>query len=266
MEPGIHQMSNTAYHKSAGISSSQLKKFARSPQHFLYSKDHPQEQTPAMLLGSVVHTLVLEPHLFDEEYIIEPVCDKRTTVGKAEYAKFVLGMGDKTPVSPTIAAEAKEMSAAVYADEWAKATIINGVSEPSIFWTDEKTGLLCKCRPDRWRRDLEIVVDVKTTVDASPAAFQRTAWSSMFHLSAAYYMEGIYQHTGVMPQAFVLLAIEKEPPYLCVPYLLDDDMIERGRDLFRSLLDDLADCKKTDVWPGYASGEGVLTLSAPRWA
>ena len=42
-------------------------------------------QTPALLEGRVQHTVFLEHHKFDEEFVIQPKFDRRTKVGKEEY-------------------------------------------------------------------------------------------------------------------------------------------------------------------------------------
>ena len=42
---------NKEYREREGVSSTDLKKIAKSPAHFRYWKDHPQEDTPSLLFG-----------------------------------------------------------------------------------------------------------------------------------------------------------------------------------------------------------------------
>src|SRR5690606_34184749 len=90
---GIYDITNDQYHGSDGISRSQLMLLNKSPYHYWYSVVSGlaprQEATPAMLIGSAFHTLLLEPHLFEHEYCIMPKIDRRTSAGKEEWAAFM---------------------------------------------------------------------------------------------------------------------------------------------------------------------------------
>ena len=57
------------------------------------------EQTPALLEGRVQHTVFLEHHKFDEEFVIQPKIDRRTKAGKEEYDDFVAAMGNRTAIT-----------------------------------------------------------------------------------------------------------------------------------------------------------------------
>ena len=52
---------------------------------------------------------------------------------------------------------------------------LKGKSELSFFCKDKETGLDCKARPDFILDDLSLVVDLKTTLDASPKVFRKLA-------------------------------------------------------------------------------------------
>ena len=58
----------------------------------------PMQQTPALLEGRVQHTVFLEYHKFDDEFVIQPQIDRRTKAGKeaegvqAEGTKAVEGI------------------------------------------------------------------------------------------------------------------------------------------------------------------------------
>ena len=61
-------------------------------------KNQTFNNSPALLEGRVQHTVFLEHHNFDKEFVIEPSVDKRTKVGKAEYQEFLETVGDRTPI------------------------------------------------------------------------------------------------------------------------------------------------------------------------
>ena len=95
------------------------------------------------------------------------------------------------------------------------------------------TGILCRCRPDFWRED-DIIVDVKTTEDASPEEFSRSLAKWRYHVQAPFYMDGIELATGRRPKGFVFLVVEKKPPYAVAAYTLDPESIELGRSEYRA--------------------------------
>jgi exodeoxyribonuclease VIII len=265
MKPGIyHGLSNADYHSGEGISKTGLDRINRCPAFYQHCKTQPHKETPALVFGRAVHTAVLEPHLFAAEYAVVPDIDRRTKAGKEEYAAFIVDNGDKTILTADQYARAEAIQTAVYAHPAAAALLGGqGLNEASIFWHDEASGVLCKCRPDRLRDD-NIIVDVKTTTNASHEHFIRDAYNYRYHVQAAYYMDGVGAATGNEPPAFIFLAVESEPPHLVACYMADDDMLMLGRDEYRLNLDAYAACMRTGVWGGY--GDRVQPLGLPAWA
>ena len=84
----VSDLDNELYHKAYGLSCSDLKVMLRSPAHYHASLLFPQKTTPEMLLGSALHTAVLQPELFDEEYMELPKLDRRTKEGKELYKSY----------------------------------------------------------------------------------------------------------------------------------------------------------------------------------
>lgn len=156
-----------------------------------------------------------------------------------------------------------------------------GVAERSVYWRDPVTGLLCRCRPDFWRAD-GIIVDVKTTEDASAEAFARSISNWRYHVQAPYYLDGIntmrsqYKPAAgglAMPacpaKAFVFLAVEKNARVVngvalgVAVYVLDNESIELGRIEYQQDLARIAECKRAGVWPGY--GDKIQPIALPQW-
>ena len=66
-------MNNEEYHSSPEISKSDLDAAAKSGVHFLHKKEGPKSKpTPAMRIGSAFHALILEPDVFENEFIYKP--------------------------------------------------------------------------------------------------------------------------------------------------------------------------------------------------
>ena len=76
-EPGFYDgVPNRAYHAALGVSKSGLDCIEQSPRHYwdaYLNPDKPQrESTDAFDTGSALHTLVLEPELFDGQFVCMP--------------------------------------------------------------------------------------------------------------------------------------------------------------------------------------------------
>lgn len=137
-----------------------------------------------------------------------------------------------------------------------------GVAEHSVYWHDPVTGELCRCRPDWWRSD-DVIVDVKTTDDASPEGFAKSIANWRYDVQDPYYRDGIKIATGREIKAFVFLAVEKKFPHAVGCYVLDQESIDIGRAQYRADLDLYAKCVKTSTWPGYS--DRIETITLPAW-
>jgi hypothetical protein len=134
--------------------------------------------------------------------------------------------------------------------------------EASLYWLDPLEDVQCRARMDVIRKD-GIVIDYKTTEDATPKAFLRTVLNYRYHVQAAFYLDALKTVTG-QDGTFLLIAQEKKPPYLCCVYVVGDDMVKQGRKEYR---EDLATFKtyfKTGYWPSISSHP--ITLNMPKWA
>jgi hypothetical protein len=121
-------------------------------------------------------------------------------------------------------------------------------------------GQMYKCRPDAWQPGL--LVDLKTTVNADPREFGKTAYKFGYHQSAGHYQDGVLAATGeLLPFTFVL--VEKTAPYFVSVVQLDEEAVQAGRALNERAKRIYAECTKSGVWPGYPASEPI---SLPMWA
>lgn len=256
-------MSNNDYHLTPAISKSDLDLIAKSPMHFKVGKEQPREQTPAMLLGSVVHKLVLEPDSFDDEYKIAPECNKRTKEGKAQWDEFVSHLTEKhTVIDQELYDLAKVIADAVLAHPVAAKLLQGGKAELSYFW--ERDGIECKCRPDYLREDIKTVVDFKTTRCSSPDEFTKSAYDYRYYVQAAWYLDGL-KACGVDVENFIFVTVETKAPYAVMCYSADELMLKLGR---QTADEDFATYKQAlteDNWHGYEVEPKIHSLSLPDW-
>lgn len=260
-------LENADYHRHTAVSKSHLDQIARSPLHYWsrYVDPNRVEPTPSpqMQLGTALHTHVLELDQWDARYVVMPEGLKRTTKeGKAAY-EALLSDG-RTIISHNDWLQVQAMARSILGNP-AAAMLLNlpGKAETSHMWVDALTGLECKCRPDWLTDDGSLIVDLKTTRDASPAGFRKSIGSFRYHCQAAWYLHGLEQATGRRPDQFIFVCVESEPPHACAVYAADSEMIGIGYDTAMRDLQRLAECKAAGSWPGYSDQVEIIGL--PGW-
>lgn len=257
-------LSNSDYHAHPAISKSHLDKVAKSPahywEHYLSPDRVPQEPTPAMILGTALHTAVLEPQLWDQQFAVPPQAfDRRTKVGKELAQAFEAEAEGKTVLTPDDADRIRRMADAVHRHPASSFLLeLPGIREASYFWPDFDTGLECKCRPDWHSKDHRIIVDVKTTEDASPRGFAKSVANFRYHVQAFW-----YQRPFPEAEQFLFIAVEKSPPYLVAVYAATPAMVAAGGRAADRDLRQIAACRESGVWPGYS--DEIQPLDLPTW-
>lgn len=244
-------MTENEYRKHPAISRSELWHIRESPQKFKYYKENPPEPTTSLMFGQVFHKMLLEPVTFDDEFVVAPEVNRRTKDGKQMWEAFVADHENQTIIPEEMFARAKEMCESVKREPLA-VKLLNGAAEVPFFWTDEMTGEACKCRVDVLNTEYSqpIIVDVKTTADASTDSFIRSAINYGYDFQSAMYSDGVEKNIGKKP-LFVFVAVEKEPPYAVNILQADELMLRRGYDLFREYIGIYHDCKVSGNWYGY---------------
>lgn len=259
-------MTEKEYRAHPAISRSELWRIRESPEKFKWYKEHPEPPTPALIFGQVFHKLALEPLTFGDEFAVAPNVDRRTKDGKAAWAEFTATADGKTVITQDVFDKASEMVCALYRAPFVK-KLLDGSHELPLFWTDEMTGEDCKVRLDALSEvnGQPIIVDLKTTADASTDGFMRSAVRLGYHFQAAMYSEGYEKNYGKKP-LFVFIAIEKEAPFSVNILQADEAFVSHGYDIFRELIGTYHECKQTDNWYGFLGAYQVINnLALPSW-
>ena len=263
--PGVYRgLPFGNYLAMPGVSKHELDLVARSPAHLLASKEAPQEVTPAMQFGTAAHAWILEPDKAPDQVIVSPKVDRRTKAGKEAYAQFEAMAGARTVISEEDARHLAKMSASVNSHRLAGKLLREAKDiEVSCQWEDERTGVMCRCRPDAISGDF--IIDLKTTFDASRPAFAGTLYKYRYHVQAAYYLEGCKRLGLVSEDAqFLFIVAERKPPYGVAIYALPTDDLDRGRFQYERDLTRYAHCVKTGEWFGYT--ETIDYINLPFYA
>lgn len=263
-KPGVYDISNDRYHASEGLSRTALWTFKQLPQkywyHYLSGEYITPADTEAHLLGHMLHTLLLEPDQFDARYFMMPKVNRTTKQGKASY-ETALHEANGRQLFNTEQWDLLQGMYDTLQDQKIVRDVLTGdvAFETSIFWEDQETGLLCKARPDIWNSP--ICADLKTTEDASYRAFQYSAMKYGYFLQAGMIYEAL-KSIGWTFEKFLFICAEKKKPHPVGLYLLDDEALQFGIDLFHQLLRRFAECKHKNEWPDY----GIQMLMIPRYA
>lgn len=257
----VRGLSNQDYHAQSSISKSGLDLIRKAPAVYRWRKDNPQPPTPAMRMGTLVHTAILEPDRMSE-LIVAPTVDRRTSAGKAEWAAFLIESEGKEIAT----AEELEQLSAIRDAAWShpacrKALGMIAEVETSIGWQID--GIDCRCRPDAILTN-GVILDVKTTRGATADEFAKSCAQYRYHVQAAFYSDGYKAAFGDPPKGFIFLAVETEVPHLCAIYVASEAMTVRGRADYEADLRTYSRCMETGEWPGLSETPTVIDL--PKWA
>lgn len=145
-----------------------------------------------------------------------------------------------------------------------------GAAETSLFCDYAASGVRLKIRPDYMLKPCDafphgLIIDGKSTTDASEEGFGRQVWNLDYGLQAALYTRVYQQVIGTRERpAFLWLAQEKDAPHAARYYAAGADLIAHWDAKIDALLPRVAECQRTGTWPGYP--ETVSTLALPAWA
>lgn len=261
-------MTEQEYNAAEGIRRSDLWLMKDSPEKFKWHQEHPEaeEESQEFIFGRACHKLILEPSSFGMEYAVAPNVDRRTKSGKEQWTQFCEENTGKTVISRDDYAMMLDMLGSVSGNALAN-DMLSGQHEVPFFWTDRDTGEKCKCKADVVRRadGKYVVIDYKTTKDASTEAFNRNLFRYGYHVQAAMYTEGLQTAIGLdYRPRFLFVAQEKKAPYGVNVIEVSDDVMQYGDQVYHKLLRQYHECNEVDIWPGYC-GDVPNFTQMPKW-
>jgi hypothetical protein len=263
------------------FSKSMVSSALKSGQH-LQNFVNNGKKSKALGFGTLVDTLVLEPHLLGELFVIQPATYSTTkTTGRApnkktetitkpwnlnsktckEIQQKILESG-KSIVKQEDLDRAKAIQHALFSCEEAAVSITAGKKQVSMVWVDPETGVKCKGRIDILTNGT--IDDLKTSIDASPDAFSRAIGKFFYFVQAGAYTEAYELLTGETRDFRFIVAEtsgETEIPEVAL-YDLDHESIIAGRLMFKRALRNVKHWLEHGV-KGYS--KFWEPVSAPRW-
>jgi exodeoxyribonuclease VIII len=251
----------------------------KTPAHYqAWVETTENDDAAALVFGRALHCAVLEPDLFAETYV-EPVDhphrrptaiqrnakkpSQSTLDAIAYWDAWEAANAGKTEITLLEKQKLIGMSDAIRRHPLAGRLLVGGTAEETIVWDDPRTGLRCKARADYHAAERGVLVDIKTTEDASEKGFMLSVARYGYHLQHAHYASA-FQALGHELRAFLFVAVEKEPPYAVAVHCLDPEAEARGIELRDRAMDTLNHCLRTDTWPAYEPR--IHRLALPLWA
>lgn len=138
-----------------------------------------------------------------------------------------------------------------------------GQAQVRVEWESHE-GVLCSGVIDWLDLKRGIIIDFKTTNDASDQHIQRSIFQNGYDIQAQAYEEAV---TTLHPElagrlkTFFLFA-ETATPYAVNPVQLAGSMAELGRRKWQRAKDTWAECLRSGVWPGYARKDKRIEATA----
>jgi len=256
----VEDMPALEYHSFEALSASGAKMLMKTPAHYLASREQ-SAPTKAMILGTVVHTMVLEPEKFESEVAVAPKFDMRTKFGKQAREEFEESSKGKLVIDEFEHEKARGISESLRAHPFFIEYVKDGTAETTMLW--EQYGVQCKARVDYIAKD--VIYDVKTCQDASPAGFSRQIANFKYHMQAAHYLMGRKRLVGtnIEPSRFVFLAVESSPPYSVGIYSLTRESLQRGAEGMKQAAERYIQIGEDKPTQHYT--DGLQEISLPGW-
>ena len=253
-------ITNAEYHgRKTHLSSTNIRTFKKNKKQFEYGLTHELiKQTKAMADGTAVHAFFLERDKFDTNFVIKPSDMRLNTKAGKEWA---LEHQSKIIIDSELGNNLYEMEKS-FMDSPAKLIYdIKGQTELSYFWDDLGT-IKGKCRPDWLSNDGEIVVDIKSTTDASPRGFQKSISTWGYHLQLGWYLRGL-RKLGLPAEQFIFIAIEKTAPFCVGVYRADQEMINYAMKELNQLVPEIQTAMVSNEFPDYTPE--ITSIGLPPW-
>jgi hypothetical protein len=291
--PGVHEgVPFDLYCQWPALNQSVVKHGRRSMRHLKAALDGMLEkgQSDAQRMGRALHCKLLEPDVFDKEWVTSEgccatlasgknkgnPCGKTATLYEASTQHWFCGTHakGKEVVEPTNMLSWEQMDDidamcdAMKADPAIALLRQQGGREVSVVW--EVDGRPAKARLDKLSEAAggwpPTIVDLKKVRVGGGAeeAFLRAAVDYGYDIQAAWYQDAVHATTGERP-VFVWVAVEEEYPYAINVLQASQSMVDFGRERYEWVLERMAQCEKVEHWPGYMRGTRAKKVDMPPW-
>ena len=228
--PGL-TMSNAEYHAHDSISATGMTYMDESCAHFKH-RGRFNYETATMDLGSAFHTLTLEPHNFDLEFISQPENAKRnTTIGKQMWEDHEEKRAGRISISKADVDKAAIMAGntTVILNELLGVDNFHdhGWAERTFIVTDPETGLQLRCRPD-FLTFKGILLDLKSAAKFTDRDLKGSVTERKYARATAFYIK-VLGIAGVPVKRSALVFAESTQGHMVKVRTIPDHILEEER-------------------------------------
>lgn len=211
--------------------------------------------------GTVIHTLLLEPHREAKSLAVVDADDWRKKA--AQEARDAAREAGQIPILAKDYDRAQDAVAAVMRHPLAEALLKDGKAEQSFFAKDKDTGLYRKARPDLYTSG-RVLVDVKTVASAHPDFLQRRVYDGGWFQQAPFHCEVVERVEGSPVRGYCWLIVEQKPPHAVVVRKPSDTILMHGDRLNKEAWATFVRCAQRNEWPAWE--QTLEDLALPTYA
>jgi hypothetical protein len=259
---------STVYHSYKALSNTGISKILECPAKYKYWQDNQNDQTEAMLFGSLFHMMILEPEKVKDTYTVFQF-PGNIKAGKQEREDALIN--NRIGIKADTFDVAATMTESVFSHPAIGESLMcdSGLNEVSIFWEEEVGGAVvpCKARLDRVlpkSTGVVTVYDIKTATSSNPADLPNVFHNRGYHRQQHWYTRALAQ-CGLEVDYFCFVFVEKEPPYLTTPATLSAEDVLTATNQCNRALAVYAICQDSGIWPDYSRGR-VVYSALPGWS
>lgn len=256
------------------LSFSSLKAFAESPADFIQYQLRERKTTPAMIWGSLIHCLILEPENFQNVYVVmddKAKCEeiggkspRQTNLYKEWKANFLLKHEGKIVIGIDMITRAAAVANNVLFNRAAR-PLLDACTEREVYTEWEYKNLKFRGFIDAKTPEgapKKIKIDIKTCKDANPAKFAREIMSNKHYLQGTMYD---VSDPGVEHCTYYVIAVDQKGGVSV--HRIDPPLLEYGLKEYDRLVTAFNKClikdsfnQSYDFWADGASGTFVCQL------
>jgi hypothetical protein len=220
-DEGIYKIPFAEYQDIPALNSSKLKLMSRTPAHFKARIDKPWKPNKTQ--------------------------QKKFNVGTV-FDALILGDKERIKGGSTIIPAA--MCKSAYKKKKFSDILGKGQSHLVLVWQCQNSDLWCKAEID-FVSDNGVLVDLKTTSDASYYSFSRVSKRLQYINQLAHYLDGLSNITGVRHDDAYLAVVETEPPFESHVFKPSWSQIREAHEINLDRKYKIYDCLESGKWPGY---------------
>lgn len=222
------------YHMSTGIGSSAMREAVKSMAHYKTYLEQERSPTPDMIIGSAIHTLVLEFDRFFDRFTLQP--DDLTPGNNKAWKEW-----KSKQRLPILTQSDWDLINFAYLSvmDHAGGYFQGGEPEKS-YWRRHPSGLILKARVDY--QDGDLAVDLKSTKADTPQKFLNTIKYD-YHIQDA-----LYRYVTGLPD-LIFIGVCKQPPHAIYAGRQSASLREKTDELIEATIQAIQVAEEFDDYP-----------------